>query len=332
MLKENLLSTQSKILKNFNLNTNCAALFNHTNVRPGNIVYPCCRFKRPIGSYTRDILNSEVYTKLRNKANNEQLPECSKCFHEESIGRESYRQWWNKNYTTHTIGLKYLLIGLNNICSLTCDGCGPEWSSSWFKKLNPSTPVKKGYKHTDINYIPNTVEFIEFQGGEPLQTLRHRELLSLHPNPSICTVQYVTNCMHQLTDVDIELFSRFKQIKFWLSIDGYGSINDRVRSGSVWKTVEKNAIDLASKYSCTVETTLHKNNIFDMPAMSEWIKQNNLKWNIFPLTRPRNLDCAYMKEINKVIDTISSLEYNNKKELIAHCNSQSNLTDWINYE
>ena len=207
MLKENLLSTQSKILKNFNLNTNCAALFNHTNVRPGNIVYPCCRFKKPIGSYTHDILHSQVYNKLRNKANNEQLPECSKCFHEEAIGRESYRQWWNKNYTTHTIDLKYLLIGLNNICSLTCDGCGPEWSSSWFKKLNPNAPVKKGYKHTDINYIPNTVEFIEFQGGEPLQTLRHRELLSLHPNPSICTVQYVTNCMHSLTDIDIKLLN-----------------------------------------------------------------------------------------------------------------------------
>ena len=39
-----------------------------------------------------------------------------------------------------------------------------------------------------------------------------------------------------------------------------------------------------------------------------------------------------MEEINKVIDTISSLDYSDKKELIAHCNSQSNLTDWINYE
>jgi sulfatase maturation enzyme AslB (radical SAM superfamily) len=319
----------------FNSNTSCAAMYNHVTLRPGNVLFPCCRFKRPIGkhkSVNTDILNQDIYKNLRDKASKQQLPECSKCFHEEAIGRESYRQWWNKNFDTNTVSLKHLHIHINNICSLTCDGCGPEWSSSWFKKLNPNTPVKKGYNHTDITYIPDTVEYMEFQGGEPLQTLRHRELLRMHPNPSICTVRYVTNCMHALTDTDIELFNKFKQINFWLSIDGYGDTNDKVRSGSVWKIVEKNALDIASKYVYQVETTLHKNNIFGMPALSNWIKQNNLKWNIFPLTRPRNLDCAYMKDIDKVITIISSIDYEGKKELIAHCNSQSKLTDWISYD
>jgi hypothetical protein len=332
MLKENLLSTQSKILKNFNPNTNCAALFNHINVRPGNIVYPCCRFKRPVGSYTSNILNSEVYNELRNKANIKQLPECSKCFHEESLGKESFRNQWNKNYTTDTVDLKYLLIGLNNICSLTCDGCGPEWSSSWFKKLNPNISIKKGYKHTNISSIPDTIEFIEFQGGEPFETSTHRKVLELHPNPSICTVQYVTNCMHSFTDKDYYIFNKFKQIKFWLSIDGYGDTNNKVRSGSVWEIVEKNAIDIASKYSCTVETTLHKNNILDIINLEKWIKKYNLNWNITPLTRPRHLDCAYMSDIYKAIDILYKLSYINKDVLIAHCNTQSTATNWINYD
>jgi hypothetical protein len=325
------LSIQSKILKNFNYKTNCAALFNHINIRPGNIVYPCCRFKRPVASYTPDILNSAIYNDLRNKANTKQLPECSKCFHEESLGKQSFRNKWNKHYNTDNIDLKYLLIGLNNICSLTCDGCGPEWSSSWFKKLNPNTTIKKGYKHTDITNIPDSIEFIEFQGGEPFETSTHRKLLELHANPSICTVQYVTNCMHSLTDKDYDIFNKFKQIKFWLSIDGYKNTNNKVRSGSVWEIVEKNALNISSNYDCQVETTLHKNNVLDITNLEKWIKKHNLVWNITPLTRPRNLDCAYMSDLGSIIDIISKLDYKHKDTLIAHCYTQSTATNWINY-
>ena len=120
-------------------------------------------------------------------------------FSRRAIGRKSYRQNGGMKTMIHQrFRLNTLLIGLDNICNLSCDGCGPEWSSSWFKKLNPDQSVKAGYKITDIDSIPESVEFIEFQGGEPLQSSRWRDTLALHPNPNNCTVQIVTNCMHEL--------------------------------------------------------------------------------------------------------------------------------------
>ena len=46
----------------------CAALYNHTNIRGGNRVYPCCRYKTPIQSFDGDVgnmLQSKQYVKLR---------------------------------------------------------------------------------------------------------------------------------------------------------------------------------------------------------------------------------------------------------------------------
>ena len=308
------------------MKTNCAALYNHVNLRAGNELYPCCRFKKSLGKWTEDIsdaLHSPVFEHLRYRAQTEELPECAKCFHEERIGRKSYRQWWNENYDTSSVSLKYLLIGLDNICNLSCDGCGPEWSSSWFKKLNPDQSVKVGYKITEIDSIPETVEFIEFQGGEPLQTSRWRDTLALHPNPNNCTVQIVTNCMHELSLQDHAVLAKFQNVKFWLSIDGFGSTNDRVRTGSQWETVEKNALDIQSWYEAKVETTMHCNNVFDLPQLETWISGTNLDWNIFPLTRPPHLDCADMEDKDRVIDVLNSLQYEGKDRLIDHCTSKT---------
>lgn len=306
--------------------TRCAALYNHVNLRAGNELYPCCRFKKSLGKWTGDLedaLHSPVFEHLRFRAQTEQLPECAKCFHEEHLGRKSYREWWNENYESSQVSLKYLLIGLDNICNLSCDGCGPEWSSSWFKKLNPDQPVKSGYRITDIDSIPESVEFIEFQGGEPLQTSRWRETLALHPSPNKCSVQIVTNCMHELSLEDHAVLAKFQSVKFWLSIDAWGSLNDQVRTGSSWDTVEKIALDINSWYEARVETTMHRNTVLALPLLEDWIIKNNLDWNVFPLTRPQHLDCAVMDDKDQVLKVLDSLSYKDKSKLIDHCTSKT---------
>ena len=35
----------------------CSAFWNHTNIRSGNRIYPCCRFKTSIGQFDGDIGN-----------------------------------------------------------------------------------------------------------------------------------------------------------------------------------------------------------------------------------------------------------------------------------
>ena len=75
------------------LHSSCSALYSHTNIRGGNRVYPCCRYKTPIQTFNGDvgsILHSEEYAELRENFTIDD-PNCAKCKHEESLGKESLR-------------------------------------------------------------------------------------------------------------------------------------------------------------------------------------------------------------------------------------------------
>jgi hypothetical protein len=46
----------------------CAAFWKHTNLRNSDKIFPCCRFKQPVGVFdgnVSEILHSDVYNKLR---------------------------------------------------------------------------------------------------------------------------------------------------------------------------------------------------------------------------------------------------------------------------
>ena len=313
----------------------CAALYTQANIRSNNVVYPCCRFKKPIGvtdGNLKNILNSKMYVEARKKFEKDKgLIECSRCLHEEKIGIRSYRQYFNEKYSTKETKLIHLVVNLNNICNLICESCNSEFSSSWgYKEKLLKHEI---YKFADIKSIPDSVEVIEFQGGEPLMTNQHRTLLEMHPSPSICNLLYFTNSTFSLSDKDHKIFKKFKNIEFHLSIDGYAEINNKVRIGSNWNMVEKNAIEIGKSYNCVVETVFHKNTALHLKSLENWIKQNNFKWRIHPVTRPRHLDvthtlCSNENDKKKLLSVIDSLDYHKKDELYNHCSSKYQA-EWI---
>ena len=78
----------------------CSAFWNHTNIRSGNRIYPCCRFKTSIGQFDGDVgnvLNIPEYKKIREaNAKGEFIKGCEKCWYEEKIGHKSLRQEFNE--------------------------------------------------------------------------------------------------------------------------------------------------------------------------------------------------------------------------------------------
>ena len=79
------------------------------NLRAGNELYPCCRFKKSLGKWTEDIsdaLHSPVFEHLRYRAQTEELPECSKCFHEER-SEEKVIDSGGMRTITSSVSLKY---------------------------------------------------------------------------------------------------------------------------------------------------------------------------------------------------------------------------------
>jgi sulfatase maturation enzyme AslB (radical SAM superfamily) len=290
--------------------TVCSAFWRHANLRGDDRIFPCCRFKTSLGNFNGDLINilsSEEYKILREQSlAGTPIAGCEKCYHEESLGKESLRQQFNKNYNIDSIELEYFEVGFDNICNLTCDGCFDEFSSAWARKNNPDVPLKKLItRTTDITAVPDTVKQIMFLGGEPLMTTRHIKFLELVNNKDQVSVAYNTNGTFKLDTTTINLLNSFKKVNFIVSIDGYNTLNDAVRSGSKWDDVLKFIHQIDSlKFSMSVNTTLHKNNWSGLKDLYEFICQKGLTWTINVLTYPQHLDIMYLNSDDK-----SALEY-----------------------
>lgn len=301
------------------METKCSAFWNHTNIRNDNNVFPCCRYKTPVTKFTGnviEILNTEEYKQLREDSINGVVnPNCQKCYYEESLGKKSLRQQFNEEYTTDNVELKFLEVGLDNICNLTCDGCWEEFSSSWAKKNNSTVIVRSS---NDITELPSTVNKILFLGGEPLMTTRHIRLLKLADRAHL-DVTYNTNGSFLLDEPTIQLLDECKHVKFILSVDGYGQLNEQVRSGSKWSDIVKFIDQIGTLgYELVIHTVIHKNNWHGIPELENFIKRCHLHWTTNILTYPKHLDIATIENKTAIIHTINNSNIPNKEFILEH--------------
>jgi sulfatase maturation enzyme AslB (radical SAM superfamily) len=306
--------------------TVCSAFWRHANLRGDDRIFPCCRFKTPVGNFNGDLINvlsSEEYKLLREQSlSGTPIAGCEKCYHEESLGKESLRQQFNKNYNTDSIELEYFEVGFDNICNLTCDGCFDEFSSAWARKNNPDVPLKKLItRTTDITAVPNTIKHILFLGGEPLMTTRHIKFLELVDNKDKVSVTYNTNGTFKLDTTTVQLLNSFKKVNFIVSIDGYNTLNDIVRTGSKWNDVLK-FIDQVDrlKFDMTVHTTIHKNNWSGLKELQEFVYQKRLTWTTNVLTYPQHLDIMYLNPDDKfkLEQLLHNVDVPNKDYILNH--------------
>lgn len=307
------------------MKSKCAAFWMHTNIRSGDRVFPCCRFKNPIFTFDGDlekILLTPEYQDLRSKSSNgDYIPGCEKCYEEESLGKESLRQKFNNEYVNDNINLEFLEIGFDNICNLTCDGCYPEFSSAWSKKLNNNTIYIQSTK--EITSIPKTIKKVLFLGGEPLMTNRHQKFLKLIDKPENVEVTYNTNATFLLDDITIALLQNFAKVKFIVSIDGYAELNETVRSGSDWTEVISFIQQIKSlQFDISVNTVVHKNNWFGLKTLETFIVKEQLPWTVNFLTYPRNLDIQTLDNKQELIEMFESIHAVDLSHLIKRIKNE----------
>lgn len=298
----------------------CAAFWKHTNIRKNTQVYPCCRFKKPIAAFDGnldEVLHLDAYEKLRQQSlNNEPIPECSKCYYEESLGKKSLREKFNEDYNTDEVKLQFVEIGFDNICNLTCDACGPEFSHSWAKELGNLIPIQT----IKEDFSPNQdLEKIVFLGGEPLMTNRHYTFLRKINDPSKVSVTYVTNGTFLLKDAEIDLLKQFKKISFIVSIDGYNSLNDKVRSRSKWVDILKFLDQIEQlEFNVSINTTIHINNWFGLDDLGKFIRSKNYDWTTNVVTYPTQFDIANSLDKDSIRSYFESIEFPNKEAVLEH--------------
>jgi sulfatase maturation enzyme AslB (radical SAM superfamily) len=310
------------------METKCAAFWHHTNIRSDNRVFPCCRFKDPVDTFDGDvspILFSNSYENLREQSNNNvPIAGCEKCYYEESLGKESLRQKFNKEYDTETVSLEFLEIGFDNICNLTCDGCWAEFSSAWSIKLNPDAPKNSHIRSIeDITDLPPTINKILFLGGEPLMTNRHKRLLKMVANPAFTEVVYNTNGTFMLTIDVIELLRKFKSVEFIVSIDGFGKLNEQVRQGSNWSDIIEFLTQLRQlDFKTTIHTVIHRNNWHGLKDLESMIRHLGVDWTTNVLTYPKHLDIITVEDRAACKNLIAELNIPNKEYILKHLDKE----------
>lgn len=320
--------------------TVCAAFWQNTVIRPNNQIFACPRYKTSIGTFHKDtklqdILQLSEYDKLRKDSlDGVYNSNCAKCYYEEELGTESMRQVINKEYNTDSVELIRIEIGFDNICNLTCDGCRGEFSSSWAKLENPLVPVKENIKQITANFaeLPTTIKKISFKGGEPMMTSKHTDLLTKVKNKSEVEVMYHTNGTFLLDQSTIDVFKEFKHIEIIVSLDGYGELNDRVRSGSRWEDILMFIDQIKSLgFGLMVHSVIHKNSYLGLKDLSDFIQTRELRWRVHILTYPEHLDIIHLTDVEKT-EFIKLLEdvtipvqdqLFNKKAIINHVDRKS---------
>jgi sulfatase maturation enzyme AslB (radical SAM superfamily) len=312
--------------------TTCAAFWVHTNIRPDNRIFPCCRYKGPVATFDGDvgkILHSDVYNNLRRDSlNGIYQPGCEKCYYEERQGKESLRQKFNKEYSIDKVELKFLEIGFDNICNLACDGCWEEWSSTWANIKNPDSKKINIITTSEFENLPKTIDKVLFLGGEPLMTNRHSRFLQTLDSPENISVIYYTNGTFLLKEQDIILLKKFKKVLINVSIDGVGELNDQIRKGSYWADI-LNFLEQLKKteFDISINSVIHLNSWHGLKDLADFVKSHNYNWVTNILTYPKHLDITNLSSENKarLLEIIDSIDLPNKEYIQKHLYESSQV-------
>ena len=154
----------------------CVLPWVNITVDPDGAIKPCCishdYIKKEDGTKFNlgydsidDIYNSKEYVELRQKMlDNEYIPGCDVCYHNEEYGRQSRRLINNEQYNTVTptstqsnLKIKFFDLRFGNLCNLKCRSCNPTNSSQIEKeiieRLQECQKITTTWAHNDTNSI-----------------------------------------------------------------------------------------------------------------------------------------------------------------------------------
>lgn len=263
----------------------CIDAFKNLNIiNTGNVlsVGPCCLTPAtPVK--TIDFVNNRFLKSVRSSwENNKFPPACTNCKQAEERNQPSRRtginQWYEQNGHNNTdVELIRIDYWTGNTCNLRCAICGPSNSSSWQQELNIPTKrqvVNRYWNDIDISKL----EYIHFNGGEPLLSKEHVEFLHAVPNKSQVHLNYNTNATVRPTAELQSLWAEFKLVQLDFSIDDIGQRFEYQRFPAKWDEVVDNLQWFVSTMpvNCmfSVNTTVSILNQHNLPNLLNWLQDN----------------------------------------------------------
>jgi len=247
-------------------------------------ISPCCLIKsKPIEPI--DFINNKYLNSVRDQWSRGEFPtECSTCKQAEQNGKVSRRigsnQWYKDNKLENsTVELVRLDYWTGDLCNLKCVICGPQFSSSWKQEIGipidqRKVIVNKNWKNIDLS----TIQYIHFNGGEPLLSKEHVLFLQEIPNKTSISLFYNTNGTILPGTELLDLWEKFKLVQIDFSVDDLYDRFDYQRYPATWGDLVKNLNYF--KEMCPVNcmfginTTLSILNNSNYKNLLDWLSKN----------------------------------------------------------
>lgn len=219
----------------------------------------CCFMYGPGSKIHSD--NFDFYTNpgfenwRKSMLRDEKVTACKNCYQLEEQGIQSHRQVltteWSFKLGMHSIDdvttrLSYYDIRLGNQCNLMCRMCNPRFSNLLAKEFYDTKIVNK-----DIGLLSSasfdqvdlpTAKCVYVAGGEPSINEDFKQFLlkCIDQGRTDLDIIINTNCA-VITDQFLEICSKFPNLRFEISVDGFEKVNTYVRWPLKWDKFTENA-------------------------------------------------------------------------------------------
>ena len=317
--------------------------------------------KRPLDAFNDDAIKKARLDMLSGK----KVDACSVCYDWEDQGIDSHRIRMNNkflsyenlyNKTNPDGSVKnppiYLDFRFGNLCNFSCRMCGSYASSSWvkedkhFKRIAKNSPAHYDFWTNndefweDIDKIKSYIKVLYFAGGEPFVQVGHYKLLQFLIDNKCTDIElsYNTNLSYNNTfkNYDIEsMWSCFKKVELWPSIEGYKEKAEYGRKGLDWSLFVSNS----KRFEKYISSFSIVSNIFSITSnmdLIKWIKRNNKNFSITNLVNPPHMSTTilsnkikkqiinnYKSDLLLLYEDLSSYELNSILDSLKHMRSKN---------
>ncbi|MDZ4085056.1 MAG: twitch domain-containing radical SAM protein [Bdellovibrionales bacterium] len=254
--------------------------------------------------------HSSYLKNFREKMESQQWPKtCATCFRQEETGLKSRRIQELENTairinSAQPVAIRTMDLRVGNVCNLACRMCSPFSSSLLYKEWKDSGATaskiisesigsydKIDWKNwseipeiwDDLLKISDSVEEINFAGGEPFLNLAHVDFLKklvLSKRSQKIRISYNTNLTRIPSWLE-PLIPEFKSIRIMVSIDGIEALGEYIRYPLKWSTFEASLTqlnDLKDRYQEKLEvafnTTVQAYNLFGLVDLLKYLKNS----------------------------------------------------------
>jgi molybdenum cofactor biosynthesis enzyme MoaA len=228
-------------------------------------------------------------------------------------------------------------VKLSNVCNFSCAMCSPQDSSKIYDKWKSDLDNKfvkqilqkrptyftdilsiyqtqRGYQHL-IDILAHPIKHLKVLGGEPLLD---KELFNILQNQSVdkksqIHVHMVTNGSQDLVEAWNKL-KDYKSVSFTVSLEGIGDMQDYVRQGSNWSTVEKNVLNAHQQgILININHTIQAMSALNLSELLLWCHNSKISISFGVLESPDYLSLSVLtSDIRQmIIDNLSEIKHIN---------------------